>query len=139
MSAGFVLDASVAMSWCFEDETSRISEHALDLLAADVALVPSVWPLEVANVLLVAERRKRLRPADSERFLDLLQTLPIRVQAESAGEVFGEIAALARSTGLSSYDASYLRLAMTSGLPLATLDKGVRRVARKLGAQLLAT
>jgi predicted nucleic acid-binding protein len=75
----FVLDTSVAMAWCFEDEVTRYADRVLDRLAADAALVPPIWPLAVANVLCVAERRQRLRPADSARFTELLRALPITV------------------------------------------------------------
>ena len=68
MSEDFVIDTSVVMSWCFKDETNRYADGILDLLEGATALAPSIWPLEVGNVLLVAERRKRLSEADSMRF-----------------------------------------------------------------------
>jgi len=63
------MDISVTMSWCFEDEATPASDAVLDRLGAEQAAVPSSWPLEVANVLLVAERRKRLTEARASRCL----------------------------------------------------------------------
>lgn len=133
----FVIDTSVVMTWCFEDEAQRYGDAILDLLNDSVAVVPEIWPLEVANVLLVAERRKRLRPADSVRFLTVLQALPIFVKELSRDAVWGAVFALAGSTGLTSYDASYLHLAMRDGLAIATLDRAVRKAARKLSVPVL--
>ena len=117
-----VLDASVALSWCFEDEPHAYGDAVLEHLETGEALVPGIWPLEVGNALLVAERRERLTKADSARFLTLLGQLPIIVEQDSPERMFGEIIALARAHSLSTYDASYLDLAMRNGLPLATQD-----------------
>jgi predicted nucleic acid-binding protein len=133
----FVLDTSVVMTWCFEDEKSRYGDRVLDRLADSIAAVPSVWPLEVANVLVVAERLRRLNRADSVRFMSLLQTLPIFVEQFERDTVFGPVFALAAETGLTSYDASYLQLAMRDGLPIATLDRALRRAAKKLQVPLV--
>ncbi|WP_417913836.1 type II toxin-antitoxin system VapC family toxin [Candidatus Electronema sp. JM] len=124
------------MSWCFADENSDYAEHVLAALETLTAVVPAVWPLEVANVLLVAERKKRLGKADSIRFLELLRELPIEVMQESPQRMTGEIMALAREQQLSSYDASYLDLAMRKGLPLATLDAALIKAAEKCGVLL---
>ncbi len=131
MASDFVVDNSVVMSWCFEDEDHSYSDGVLDSLAESRALVPSVWPLEVSNVLLVAERRARLTQADSTRFIALLSELPILVEQEPPERMMGEILALAREYGLSSYDASYLDLAMRKGLPLATTDKKLTEAANR--------
>jgi predicted nucleic acid-binding protein len=133
----FVVDNSVVMAWCFVDEASAYADGVLARLVDDQAVVPGIWPLEVANVLLVAERRKRLAEADCARFLSLLSGLPIAVEQESPQRMFSEIFALARENGLSSYDASYLDLAMRSGLPLATLDRGLREAAKRSNVPLL--
>ena len=131
MSADFVIDASVVMSWCFKDETNRYADGILDLLEEATALVPSIWPLEVGNVLLVAERRKRLSEADSMRFITLLSELPIIVEQEPPERLIHEILTLAREHKLSSYDASYLDLAMRKGLSLATIDKNLVAAAKR--------
>ena len=133
----FVLDASVAMSWCFEDEAEGYADGILDKLVESEALAPSVWPLEVANVIVVAERRGRLRPTESSRFLHLLRSLPIEVIQEPSEGVTGEILALAREQDLSSYDASYLDLAMREGLPIATLDASLRSAALRCSVPLV--
>ena len=131
MSGPFVVDNSVVMSWCFEDESQPYSDRILDLLTSRTALVPGIWPLEIANVLLVAQRRNRLTRADASRFLTLVRSLPITVVQETTERVLGQILALAGETGLSVYDASYLDLAMREGLPLATLDKAMRKAAKQ--------
>jgi len=137
MASRFVIDASVALSWCFEDEASRRGDRVLDLLAETSAIAPAVWPLEVANVLLVAERTKRISRGESERFLAILRSLPISVVPQPTPQIFGGAFALGRDTGLSSDDASYLLLAMREGLPLATLDRPLRRAAKRVGVEVL--
>jgi len=133
----FVVDNSVVMSWCFKDETSKYTDAVLDHLEQATAFVPAVWPLEVSNVLLVAERRKRLSQADSSRFILLLLELPIIVEQESSARMFSEILALAREYKLSSYDASYLDLAMRKGLPIATTDKNLLAAARRSNVSIV--
>lgn len=127
----FVLDCSMTMAWCFEDEATPYSESILAALSRNEAVVPALWGLEVANVLLVAERKKRILPAQSRRFLELLHDLPISVdtQVKPAGELLN----LARELQLTSYDACYLDLALRSGLPLASLDGDLVAAAKKLG------
>jgi len=139
MTGRFVIDNSVVMAWCFQDEASRYADVVLDRLRACEALVPAIWPLEAGNVLLVAERNKRLSVADSARFVALLNELPLTVEQETPQRAMGEILMLAREHRLSTYDASYLDLAMRNGVPLATLDTGLRRAARKCRVPLLAT
>src|SRR3954467_342998 len=117
----FILDNSVAMVWGFEDEAEPYAEALLDLMPTARAYVPTLWPLEVANVLLVGERRKRITPADTAKFLSLLGTFPITIDDETTGRAWSETLNLARSQALSVYDAAYLELAMRRGLPLATL------------------
>lgn len=133
----FVLDASVALSWCFEDEADAEGDALLHRLATGRATVPGIWPLEVTNVLLAAERRKRITPAESARFLVLLEALPIDVDAHTAARAPREILILARAHGLSSYDAAYLELAARSGLPIATRDRALRAAAQALGLECL--
>lgn len=131
MSARFVVDNSVVMSWCFADEESQYAEAVLESLEFAEAVVPCVWPLEVGNVLLVAERKKRLSPAAGIRFLSLLDELPIVVEQEAPARMLAEIVQLARKHKLSTYDASYLDLAMRSDLPVASQDEALKRAAKK--------
>jgi len=97
VSEDFVIDTSVVMSWCFKDEINRYADAILDLLEEATAFAPSIWSLEVGNVLLVAERRKRLSEADSIRFITLLSELPIIVEQEPPERMIHEILALARA------------------------------------------
>lgn len=127
----FALDCSMTMAWCFEDEATPYSESVLEALADGEAFVPPIWSLEVANVLVVAERKKRLLPAQSLRFVELLQSLPIVLDAEV--RPLGEVLGLAREQRLSSYDASYLDLAVRAGLPLASLDQPLLEAASRFG------
>ena len=133
----FVVDTSIVMAWCFKDENDDHADAILDLLQNSNTVVPSIWPLEITNVLLVAERKKRLKRKDGYRFLSLLAELPITVEQDSYQRMFGEIFALAHMYGLSSYDASYLDLAMRKGIPLATADKTLRNAAKKARIKLL--
>jgi len=134
----FVLDASVAVAWCFEDETTPYTEYVLALLGSDTARVPLIWPLEVANALLMAERRARLELADTTRFLELLHALPITVDASPGERVFSAIVDVARAYSLTSYDAAYLELAMREGLPLATQDNRLVAAATAAGVDVIA-
>lgn len=129
----FVLDASVTMAWCFSDEVSAYTEGILERLRETGARVPAIWPLEVVNVLLVGERRQRLTAAQSERFLDLLRSLPIEVADGSLRQAAGSVLAVARTRTISAYDAAYLDLAMTLGLPLATTDNRLIAAAQAVG------
>ncbi len=137
MKEGFVVDNSVVMSWCFRDQANPYADSILERLTEAVAYVPSIWSLEVVNVLLAAERRKIMGEADSVRFIKLLSQLPIFVEYESHEKVMKELLGLARAHSLSSYDASYLDLAMRKGLPLATLDKNLRKAAQSTNVLIL--
>ncbi len=130
MPGRFVIDNSVVMAWCFEDETSSYADTILESLKTTAALAPSVWPLELGNALLAARRRNRLGKAPVTRFLALMKNLPIHVEQESPERMLNEILSLAREQGISTYDASYLDLAMRKGLPIATLDSSLEKAAR---------
>ncbi|MEE8480699.1 MAG: type II toxin-antitoxin system VapC family toxin [Desulfobacterales bacterium] len=131
MSEYFVIDNSVVMTWCFKDQINQYADAILDRLEVSTAVVPSIWPLEVGNVLLVAERKKRLSEADSTRFIVLLAELPIIIEQEPPERMMKDILALAREHQLSTYDASYLDLAMRKGLPIATLDNRLKAAAKR--------
>jgi predicted nucleic acid-binding protein len=131
-----VLDASVTLAWAFEDEEGAYTEAVLESLKEAAACVPAIWPLEVGNALLVAERRGRLTQAATAQFLALLGQLHIVVEPERPEQVLGGILSLAREQGLSAYDATYLHLAMRRGLPLATTDAKLRQAAVLAGAAL---
>jgi predicted nucleic acid-binding protein len=130
----FVLDASVVLSWCFEDETSAYAERILDLLAKGAeAQVPAIWPLEVCNALLIAERRKRISAADSAYWINKIVALRIAISPPSHLREAGEPLTVAREYGLTMYDAAYLDLARRFDLPLATIDRQLAVAARKSG------
>jgi predicted nucleic acid-binding protein len=133
----FVLDNSVAMVWCFEDEEDDYAYKTLETLAEDPVVVPAVWPLEVANAILASERRGRLSAADTVRFLELLSGLPISVESVTMGHALDVVLDTARTYGLTSYDAAYLELAMRHGLPLATLDRRLADAAGRAGVPLV--
>jgi len=136
MSVRFVVDTSVVMSWCFEDEGNGYAETVLESLESAEAIAPAIWPLEVGGMCCLAERKKRLGQAASVRFLSLLGALPITVEQEPSERMLKEILSLARTLGLSTYDASYLDLAMRLDLPLATLDAALANAAKKSGVQI---
>jgi predicted nucleic acid-binding protein len=137
MSGDFVVDNSIVMAWCFEDEATKYTDTVQEMLINNRAFVPSIWPLEVANVLLVAERKKRISKADSGRFIALLFQLPIEVGKSEPNRVFHDTLYLARQHRLSSYDASYLALAIRMGLPIASLDKAIIRAAKSIKIGIL--
>ena len=133
----FVLDTSVTMAWLFEDEATRNTESLLDRLKTEEAFVPTLWAYEVGNVLLMAERRKRITEAQGRRFAQLLESLPIRIFDSHLISLWSSAVDVARAHGLSVYDGTYLDLAMREGIPLATRDKALRKAARKLGVGIL--
>lgn len=130
-----VIDTSVTMAWCFEDEATDATEAVLESLQQDEAIVPSLWQLEVTNVLLVAERRSRINEAQAARFIDVLTRLPIRL--DPAPTDLTAILAAGRHHRLSAYDAAYLTLAERLGIPLATLDDGLATACRSAGVALV--
>ena len=138
-SKRFVLDAFVAVAWCFEDETTKFTESVLSLLTDGAeALVPSIWPLEIANALLIAERRKRIALARATALLQQIAGLPISVSMIDSKQAFEQVLSVARQQSLTEYDAAYLELAIRQGLPLATLDAELRRSAKATGVALVS-
>jgi predicted nucleic acid-binding protein len=135
---GFVIDCSAAVTWCFEDEATPASDALLDRLGEESAAAPAIWPLELGNVLVTAERRGRIDAAQLAEFVALVRELPVVIDQETPQRAFDEVLALARAERLTTYDASYLELAMRLGVPLATQDKELRRAAERLGTPVLA-
>jgi predicted nucleic acid-binding protein len=133
----FVLDSSVALAWCFEDETSAAADRVLDLLESAEAIVPAIWPAEVGNALLAGERRRRISGAGVARSLTLLRSLNIRLDDADPRMQVDTWVTLARAQKLSVYDAAYLAVAVREGLPLATLDRSLARAARGMGLALM--
>ncbi len=131
-----MLDASTALAWCFSDESSDSADALLVALAGKTILVPSIWPLEIANAVLVGERTKRLRQPEIQRFTALLEGLPLEQDSQTVGEHIGNVLPLARDYGLSAYDAAYLELAIRQSAPLATLDRKLWKAARDAGVTI---
>ena len=133
---GLVIDSSVAIAWCFPDEKDNYPQSVLDALTSAPAFVPDLWHLEVANTLLVGERRKRCTQADTVAWMNFLAALPIAADEETKTYAFSDTANLGRSHNLSAYDAAYLELALRRGLRLATLDDKLKAAAEAVGVPL---
>ena len=131
----FVLDAAITITWALRDEDHPLADLAFLELQSGSAIVPSIWWYEIRNVLVLNERRKRISPDDSNRFLLALEQLSIDVDTPSDGM---QVVDLSRKYKLSVYDAAYLALAMKGRLPLATLDKALQSAAVTAGVSLLA-
>jgi predicted nucleic acid-binding protein len=137
MDPQFVVDNSVVMTWCFQDEVDPYADSVLDHLITASAVVPPIWTLEVSNVLLLAERNGRLFEADSVRFVTLLGQLPIMVDRSWPERSMKDVLAIGRTHNLSSYDAAYLELAMRRGLPIATLDQKLIASSKRMDLPIL--
>ncbi|MCY0899644.1 MAG: type II toxin-antitoxin system VapC family toxin [Firmicutes bacterium] len=133
----FVLDASAALAWCFPDESNAYADALLHRFRNETAMVPAIWPLEVANALVVGVRRSRLTPEQLAHASRLLQELPIDVDASLVSRVFDATARLATNYGLSVYDAAYLELAQRLQCPLATADTRLAKAAQACGLELI--
>ena len=131
-----ILDCSVTMAWCFEDECDELADAVLGVFGQTEVWVPALWPVEVANVLLVAERRDRLTSAGSARFVELLAGLPILVDGGTHERALGSVLSTGREMGLSAYDATYVDLAVRLGGLVATRDKSLMRACDGAGIDL---
>ncbi len=129
----FVLDCSVTMTWYFKDEANVYANAVRRALGGATAVVPAVWPLEVANILVLGQRRRRSTEAEASQWLGYLRRLPIRVDEETATRAWSDVLHVARSYDLSAYDAAYLELALRLGLPLASLDDRLKATAASAG------
>jgi predicted nucleic acid-binding protein len=133
----FVLDCSVAVAWCFEDEAGPATDALLDRLDAESAAVPALFPLELGNVLAMAERRGRITAARIAEFVAFLGDLPITIDPLTSERGLQETLSLARRERLTTYDAAYLELAMRLGVPLATRDRQLQQAAARVGTGVL--
>ncbi|MFO7763532.1 MAG: type II toxin-antitoxin system VapC family toxin [Wenzhouxiangellaceae bacterium] len=130
---GLVADCSAFLPLCFEDESSNVADAMIGDIASRGALVPAIWWYEIRNVLVVNERRGRIETGQSDDFLNLLGRLPIVVVLDD--DATG-VVDLARRYRLTVYDAAYLALARSRGLPLVTLDRKLADAARGIGVEL---
>jgi len=136
--AEFVLDGSLALAWYFKDEADPYADAVAARFPAARAAVPPIWPLEVANAVLMEERRQRSTEAQAAKWLTYLGFLPIAVDDETNVRAWGEVLSVARAYRLSAYDAAYLELALRRGLPLATRDDKLRAAASAAGVPAFA-
>jgi predicted nucleic acid-binding protein len=134
-----VIDASVTLSWFFEDERTRQLDAVLDLVAESGATVPGLWPLEVANAFLLAHKRARISTAFRHQAIERLTKLPIVIDLETNTRAWTSTLPLAEKTELSVYDASYLALAIRLNVPLASADRKLCDAAKRAGVPLIAT
>ena len=136
----FVLDASVALSWLLEDAgpAQDYADAVFDVLKLPTAQahVPATWGLEIANVIAKSEARGILLENRTQGFLSTLDAAPIVCDSQTHVTVLSETLQLCRRYRLSSYDASYLELALRTALPLSTLDQDLRRAATKAGVKI---
>lgn len=131
-----VVDASVALAWCFPDEASEYADEVLAALEGRAVIVPAVWALEITNAVLVAERRKRVKREDVRRFVELLGGLTIIEHSQAVADTVNHVLPLAREYDLSAYDAAYLDVAVRQGAPLATLDRALQKAGRSAGLKI---
>ena len=134
-AGGVVLDASVALSWAFDDEQGSIPDVIESTLVSGFACVPASWPSEIANALVTGVRRGRISTAGVEAFMDELLFLDIRFEAPVAPS--SALVQFAFDAGLSAYDAEYVLLARQRDLPLATGDGRMREAALAVGVEVV--
>lgn len=133
----FVLDSSATVPWVFSSEATQATDALLDaLVAGGKAWVPALWHLEIANMLLAAQRKGRIDKAGIDKFFSTLALLDIEVDGSTIGEAWSRTLSLAEGFNLSVYDAAYLELSLRRGLPLAALDTALRSAVKKTGGVL---
>jgi len=132
-----VIDSSVALSWCFEDERTAATKALLEGVGEAGAVAPQHWPLEVLNGLMMAERRQRVDAGKRRRLAEFLRDLPIALDTDTAIQLWRGTQSLAERFRLTVYDAAYLELARRKRLPLASLDLDLRKAATALGVPIL--
>jgi predicted nucleic acid-binding protein len=135
----FVLDNSVAMRWLIGSKKvadQNYAESVLQTMIDTRSIVPNLWHLEAANVLLGVEKRGEATAGEIERFISQLENLPIHVDPHTSAQSFSRTLVLARAYKLSSYDAAYLELAVRESIPLATHDKALKKAARDAGIEI---
>jgi predicted nucleic acid-binding protein len=133
----FVLDCSVTLSWLLPDDRGTATDALADELERTTAVVPAIWPYEVANALLVAQRRTRIGDDDLLRVRRALAALPIEVEAVASDNVLSAVSDLGRRLEITSYDAAYVELAARRRLPLATLDARLRKACVALKVKVI--
>ena len=136
---GMVIDASVALSWVYTDQATPQTEKLLTDVENGVPIVvPVLWFTEVANGLLILQRRKKLIAKDRITALQKLESLNILSDEESGRAAFSAGSRHAEKHGLTVYDATYLEVALRRALPLATRDIALQKAARAAGIEVLS-
>ena len=134
-----VIDTSITMAWCFDDESTPYTEGLLNWCAAGTIIhVASIWPMEVTNVLLNAQKKARVTKKRIQEFLETLFKLPIQIDPVLMKRAVYDVRKLAQAHQLTSYDAAYLELALRENLPLASLDADLKNAALASGVRLIA-
>ncbi len=129
----FVIDSSIVAAWYFVDEADPYADAVAVSLSQATAVVPALFHLEMTNILVMGERRKRSTEAQATAFLARIASLPIVVDGQTMSRAWSDTIALARAHGLTSYDAAYLELALRESLPLASLDRELKAAAKAVG------
>ena len=132
-----VLDCSVTSSWFIPDEFSKNSLNIKEKISERGAIVPTIWSLEVGNVLLISERRKRINKEQRQKALYILSDLPIKTDELTFKNAWFETIELAERYNLSLYDACYLELSLRYNSPLATFDNNLKQAGKLAGVILL--
>lgn len=133
----WVIDSSLALAWALPDETSKEAERFLSRISMrNILWIPALWWYEIANALLMAQRRKRLTEAERIRLTELYRKLPIRTDTMLGPDAMWRFHTFAVEYNLSAYDAAYLELAQRRGLGLATADRPLRLAAQRAGIKV---
>jgi predicted nucleic acid-binding protein len=138
LSASFIVDASVGFAWVYQGQATPETDHLLNEVAAGATvIVPALWFLEMSNILLLAQRRRRLTAGQRKAAMEKLADMQFSVDEEGTRHAFGKTSELAEKHGLTIYDATYLELALRRSLPLASRDETLRNAVRRCGLQAL--
>jgi len=135
----FVIDASFVASLFLPDEASEACDKLANRIAREGATAPGLLQLEVTNILLMAERRKRISGKQLKQLSEAFDRLPVTLQPALTADQRRDVQRLAEKHALSAYDAAYLELAMRLGLPLASLDESLSEAAADEGVDLAVT
>lgn len=135
-ASNFVVDASIVIAYLLDDEKSVTADAVIGSLSQYDAVAPSFLSLEISNVLLLAERRRRISSEKRPQLIEVVKKLKIGEDISSQEHVFSRVLPMAAYHGLTTYDAAYLELAARYCIPLATLDKKLRAAAQMQGVSI---
>jgi predicted nucleic acid-binding protein len=138
LSAAWVIDSSVGFAWIHPNQATPETEHLLEAVEEGATIVvPVLWFAEIANSLLVLQRRKKLTAEERKAALDILSKMSFTIDEEAGRAAFAKTSELAEKYGLTVYDATYLEVALRRKLPLASRDDALNSAARKCGLKVL--